>query len=119
MSKIEVFDNPHPKSDYTITHEVEEFTSVCPKTGHPDFAEMTISYEPGAKCLELKALKLYLQSFRDQGIFYEDITNRILADMVAACSPLWMELETRWSTRGGIHSVINASFTADEDGKEA
>ena len=115
MSAIETFDNPHPERDYTIQHEVEEFTSVCPMTGHPDFAEMTIIYGPKAKCIELKSLKLYLQGYRNEGIFYEDLTNRILGDLVAACEPEWLELETRWSTRGGIHSIINVSYQDDED----
>ena len=118
MGAIEVFDNPRKGRDYVIRHEVEEFTSVCPKTGHPDFAEMSISYCPDETCIELKALKLYLQGYRNEGIFYEDITNKILDDMVEACQPVWMELETRWSTRGGIHSIItvtHATEGADEE----
>ena len=115
MSAIEVFDNPHPGRPYTIRHEVEEFTSVCPKTGHPDFATMSITYVPGAQCIELKSLKLYLQGYRNEGIFYEAITNKILDDLVAACNPEWMEIESRWSTRGGIHSVINVTYDRDDD----
>ena len=118
MSAIETFDNPHPDRDYTIQHEVEEFTSVCPKTGHPDFAEMTVVYSPAATCVELKSFKLYLQSYRNEGIFYEDVTNKILGDLVAACDPEWLELETRWSTRGGIHSIINVSYQGDDSGEE-
>jgi 7-cyano-7-deazaguanine reductase len=103
---LETFDNPHPNRDYLIDHEVHEFTSLCPKTGQPDFAMMSIRYAPGPLCVELKSLKLYLQSFRKEGIFYEDVTNRILDDLVAACRPKWMRVESRWTVRGGIHSVI-------------
>ena len=103
---LETFDNPHPNRDYLIDHEVHEFTSLCPKTGQPDFATMHIRYVPGPLCVELKSLKLYLQSFRNEGIFYEDVTNRILDDLVAACRPKWMCVESRWTVRGGIHSVI-------------
>lgn len=103
---IETFDNPHPQRDYLIDHRVHEFTSLCPMTGQPDFARMAIRYVPGATCVELKSLKLYLQGYRDKGIFYEDATNVILSDLVAACAPRWMQVRSRWSTRGGIHSVI-------------
>lgn len=116
MGAVEVFDNPHVGRDYVIRHEVEEFTSVCPKTGHPDFATMSVVYVADLHCLELKSLKLYLQGFRNQGIFYEAATNKILDDLVASCSPRWMEIESRWSTRGGIHSVITATYSSDPDG---
>ena len=106
--KIEVFPNPHATRDYHIEHQVREFTSLCPMTGQPDFATLTIRYVPGPTCIELKSLKLYLQSFRSKGIFYEDVTNVILNDLVAACSPKWMVVESRWSVRGGIQSVIMA-----------
>ena len=112
MGKIETFRNPEPKRDYVIRHEVEEFTSVCPKTGHPDFATMTVEYTPGAECLELKSLKLYLQGYRNQGIFYEAVTNKIFDDLIASCKPKALRLETRWSTRGGIHSVITCAHPA-------
>ncbi|MEE9390890.1 MAG: preQ(1) synthase [Planctomycetota bacterium] len=115
MSKIETFENPNKDRDYLICHEVEEFTSVCPKTGHPDFGQMTITYRPADTCIELKALKLYLQQFRNEGIFYEALTNKVLDDMVAACKPRWMELETRWSSRGGIHSIITVDYDVDTD----
>ncbi|MCA9320108.1 MAG: NADPH-dependent 7-cyano-7-deazaguanine reductase QueF, partial [Planctomycetes bacterium] len=101
--------------EYSIRHEVEEFTSLCPKTGHPDFAELSIVYIPGATCLELKSLKLYLQGYRNEGIFYEAATNKILDDLAAACTPQWMEIEARWSTRGGIHSIINVTFDGPEE----
>ena len=105
---LETFPNPHPTRDYLIEHQAPEFTSLCPMTGQPDFATITIRYVAGPACLELKSLKLYLQSFRSKGIFYEDVTNVILNDLVAACSPKWMVVESRWSVRGGIHSVITA-----------
>ncbi len=106
---LETFDNPHPKRAYLIEHEVHEFTSLCPKTGQPDFATLRIRYVPGPLCVELKSLKLYLQTFRNQGIFYEDVTNRILDDLAAACRPNWMQVESRWTVRGGIHSVITVN----------
>ena len=106
--RLEVFSNPHPDRDYLIEHHVNEFTSVCPKTGQPDFATIRIACVPGDACLELRSLKLYLQSFRNQGIFYEDVTNVVLNDLVAACQPKWMLVETTWTVRGGIHTVITA-----------
>ncbi|MEZ6196443.1 MAG: preQ(1) synthase [Planctomycetota bacterium] len=115
MADIETFENPEPNRDYTICHEVEEFTSVCPKTGHPDFAQLTLTYAPKDRCIELKSMKLYLQGFRNEGIFYEAATNKILDDLVAACDPKWMELESRWSTRGGIHSIINVEHYDESD----
>jgi len=105
---LETFANPHPSRDYLIEHEAPEFTSLCPKTGQPDFATITIRYVSGPLCVELKSLKLYLQSFRSLGIFYEDVTNVLLDDLVAACKPQWMVVESRWSVRGGIRSVITA-----------
>ena len=106
--ELETFANPHLQRDYLIEHEAGEFTSLCPKTGQPDFGTVVIRYAPGPLCVELKSLKVYLQSFRNAGIFYEDLTNRILSDLVAACRPKWMSIETRWSTRGGIRSVIRS-----------
>jgi len=103
---LETFANPHPSRDYLIEHEVHEFTSLCPKTGQPDFATLSIRYVAGDTCVELKSLKLYLQSFRDEGIFYEDVTNVMLRDLVTACAPRWMMIRSRWSVRGGIHTVI-------------
>ena len=107
-SVLETFPNPHPTRDYLIEHQVNEFTSMCPRTGQPDFGTILIQCIADAKCVELKSLKLYLQSYRSEGIFYEDITNRILDDLVAACKPRWMMVETTWSVRGGIQSVIRA-----------
>lgn len=105
---LETFINPHPKRDYLIEHHVHEFTSTCPKTGQPDFGTMILRYVAADCCVELKSLKLYLQSYRNRGIFYEDVTNVILDDLVACLAPKWMQIETTWSVRGGIHSVITA-----------
>ena len=107
-SLLECFDNPSPTRDYTIEHVAEEFTSVCPKTGHPDFGTVTVRFCPDVRCVELKSLKLYLQSFRNEGIFYEAVTNHIADDLAAVMQPRWMVLETNWKGRGGIRSVIRA-----------
>lgn len=109
-SILEVFPNPAPGRDYTVLHVAPEFTSVCPKTGHPDFATMELEYVPDATCVELKSLKLYYQSFRNEGIFYEAITNRILDEVAACCSPRSMTLTARWNARGGISSVITVQY---------
>ncbi|MCH7904450.1 MAG: NADPH-dependent 7-cyano-7-deazaguanine reductase QueF [Armatimonadetes bacterium] len=105
---IETFPNPAPERDYTILHTCPEFTSVCPKTGQPDFATIELEYVPDGLCIELKALKLYYYSFRDEGVFYEAVVNRILDDLVAACSPRWMRVTGRFNVRGGIASVVTA-----------
>lgn len=105
---LETFSNPHPQRDYLIVHRVREFTSVCPKTGQPDFARLRIRYVPGPECIELKSLKLYLQTFRNRGVYYEDVTNVILDDLVSVCEPKWMAVESDWSVRGGIRSQITA-----------
>ena len=112
---LEVFANPNPNRDYEIEIEAPEFTSVCPKTGQPDFGAVIVVYIPDRKCIELKSLKYYLQQFRNKGIFYEDITNRILDDMVKACSPKFMEITTRWRPRGGISTNVTAVYSKDED----
>jgi len=109
---LETFPNPHPKRLYTIEHHVHEFTSVCPKTGQPDFGTIAIRYIADERCVELKSLKLYLQSFRNDGIFYEDVTNVLLNDLVACTAPRWMQIQTTWTVRGGIHSVITAEHDA-------
>ena len=108
-SKLETFDNPAPQRQYVIEHVAEEFTSVCPRTGHPDFGTVTVRYSPDKKCIELKALKLYYHSFRNEGIFYEAVTNRIRDDLAAAMNPRWLIVETRWRGRGGIHSKITST----------
>jgi 7-cyano-7-deazaguanine reductase len=109
---VETFPNPGPGRDYVIEHVANEFTSVCPKTGHPDFGTVTVRYVAAQKCIELKSLKLYFQSYRNRGIFYEAVTNEILDHLVRCCAPKWMEVETRWSVRGGIQSVIRARHDA-------
>lgn len=103
---LECFDNPSPERDFMIEHVAEEFTSVCPKTGHPDFGTVVVRFMPDRKCVELKSLKLYLQSFRNDGIFYEAVTNKIADDLDRAMSPKWMLVETNWAGRGGIRSTI-------------
>ncbi len=107
---IETFPNPRRGRDYTILHVAPEFTSVCPKTGQPDFGTIEIEYVADKLCIELKALKFYLQSFRNRGIFYEDVVNRILDDLVAACRPRRMKVTGRFTPRGGIHSIITAEY---------
>ncbi len=114
MAQIETFPNPAPQRPYTIKHVNPEFTSVCPITGLPDFATISVKYVPDAICIELKSLKYYYLEFRNQGIFYEAITNKILDDLVAACDPLEMEVTSEWTTRGGIHSIITAKHTRSE-----
>ncbi len=107
---LETFPNPAPGRDYTIEIVCPEFTSVCPKTGQPDFGTITFRYTPDRLCVELKSLKLYLQAYRNQGIFYEAVTNRILDDLVAACRPRRMKVTGRFTPRGGIHSVVTAKY---------
>ena len=109
-SRIETFANPRPTRPYVIRHVAPEFTSVCPKTGQPDFGTIEIEYVAGRLCIELKSLKLYLQSYRQRGVFYEDLVNRILDDLVAACRPRRMTVTGRFTPRGGIHSVITAEY---------
>jgi len=111
-SKIETFANPRPSRDYEIVISAPEFTSVCPKTGLPDFGEIRISYVPGDRCIELKALKYYLIEFRNKGIFYEAVTNQILDDLVATCQPRRMTVVGDFSVRGGIKTIVTASYTA-------
>ena len=105
---LEFFDSPSD-DPFVIEHVSEEFTSVCPKTGHHDFGSVTLRYQPAAVCVELKSLKLYYQSFRNEGIFYEAVTNRIRDDLAGAMSPQWLQIITDWKGRGGIRSRIIAS----------
>lgn len=107
---LEVFDNSYPDRNYLIIHKTNEFTSVCPKTGQPDFGTIVISYIAKKKCVELKSLKLYLQSFRNDGIFYENIINRILDDLVSVLKPKWLEVKGNFTTRGGLNSTVISSF---------
>jgi len=109
---LETFPNPHPQRDYQIQHVAPEFTSVCPKTGQPDFGTIRLTYVPDKLCVELKSYKFYLQAFRQCGIFYEDVTNRILDDLVKVLQPRSMTIVTEWTPRGGLHSIITASYTA-------
>ena len=110
--QLETFENQYPQRDYTIEIVCPEFTSVCPKTGQPDFGELTIRYIPALLCVELKSLKLYLQQYRNEGIFYENVTNRILDDLVARLEPRRVQLVFRFSPRGGITTTVTAEFTA-------
>jgi 7-cyano-7-deazaguanine reductase len=110
-STLETFPNPRPERDYEIAIRCPEFTSVCPKTGLPDFGEIRITYVPNRRCLELKALKYYLIEFRNRGIFYEQATNQILDDLVAACAPRRMTVEGDFSVRGGIRTLVTARYS--------
>ena len=107
---LETFPNPRPERDFEIAIDCPEFTSVCPKTGLPDFGAIRITYVPGDRCIELKSLKLYLIEFRNRGIFYEAVTNQILDDLVAACGPRRMTVVGDFSIRGGIKTVVTASY---------
>jgi 7-cyano-7-deazaguanine reductase len=112
MAELETFPNPQPARDYTIIHTCPEFTAVCPKTGQPDFATIRISYVPDKTCVELKSLKLYLNAYRDRGIYYEAVTNKILDDLVAVLQPRSMVVEGDFHVRGGIASVVRAEHRA-------
>ncbi len=105
---LETFPNPNQGRDYTIRIRVPEFTCLCPKTGQPDFATVGIEYVPGGRCIELKALKLYMWSYRDEGAFHEAVTNRILEDLVAACAPRFMRVSAEFNVRGGIYTTVVA-----------
>jgi len=107
--QLETFPNPRPGRDYEISFEVPEFTCLCPKTGQPDFATLRIRYIPVRLCVELKSLKLYVWSFRDEGHFHEDVTNRILDDLVGLLAPKEMTVVGDFNVRGGIHTVVTAS----------
>lgn len=106
-SLLETFPSPSA-APFVIEHVSEEFTSVCPQTGHPDFGHVTLRYVPRACCVELKSLKLYYQSFRNEGIYYEAVTNRLRDDLAALMQPLWLQIITDWKGRGGIRSRIIA-----------
>ena len=107
--QLEIFPNPKPERDYNITFTCPEFTCVCPKTGQPDFAELTIDYVPNQICVELKSLKLYLWSFRDEGCFHEAVCNRIVDDLVALLSPRSLTLQGDFNVRGGVHTVVTVN----------
>jgi 7-cyano-7-deazaguanine reductase len=116
---LETFPNPKPGRDYEIEIRCPEFTSVCPKTGLPDFGEIVITYVPDGACLELRALKYYMVEFRNEGIFYEAVTNRILDELVQACSPRRMTVVGDFSVRGGISTVVTASYEKRAQGTPA
>ncbi|MEN6450568.1 MAG: preQ(1) synthase [Thermoguttaceae bacterium] len=107
---LETFANPYPQRDYTIEIVCPEFTSVCPKTGQPDFGTLRINYIPDAKCVELKSLKLYLQQFRNEGIYYEAVTNRILDDLTGVLRPRQMSLTASFTPRGGISTTVTVQY---------
>ena len=105
---LETFPNPAPQRDYVIKHICPEFTSVCPKTGQPDFATIDLEYIPDELCIELKSLKLYYYSFRNEGIYFEAVVNRMLDELSGACKPRWMRVTGNFNVRGGISSVVVA-----------
>ena len=107
---LETFPNPRPERDFEIQIDCPEFTSVCPKTGLPDFGTIHITYVPGDRCIELKSLKYYLNDFRNRGIFYESVTNQILDDLVSACEPRRMKVVGDFTPRGGIKTVVTAAY---------
>ena len=109
INLLETFNNSYSGRNYLIVHETSEFTSVCPKTGQPDFGTIKISYVANKKCVELKSLKLYLQSFRNDGIFYENVINKILDDLVHVLNPRCIEVKGTCTARGGIHSIVTAN----------
>ncbi|MDT8403020.1 preQ(1) synthase [Sulfuriflexus sp.] len=111
--ELETFDNPQIGRDYTIRIDVPEFTCLCPRTGQPDFATLNIEYVPQDRCIELKALKLYVWSFREEGAFHEAVTNRILDDLVKACAPRFMRLTAEFNVRGGIYTTVVAEHRAE------
>jgi 7-cyano-7-deazaguanine reductase len=111
-SALEIFANPSPQRDYTIRIRIPEFTCLCPKTGQPDFAELLLEYVPDRLCVELKSLKLYVWSYRDQGAFHEAVTNRIVADLVAALEPRFLRLGADFNVRGGIYTSVVAEHRA-------
>jgi 7-cyano-7-deazaguanine reductase len=109
---LETFPNPQPEREYTIRMRIPEFTCLCPKTGQPDFATLHLEYVPDRACVELKALKLYVWSYRDEGAFHEAVTNRILDDLVAATSPRFMRVTAEFGVRGGIYTTVIAEHRA-------
>jgi len=109
---LETFENPQQKRDYTIRIQVPEFTCLCPKTGQPDFAELTVEYVPNKHCVELKSLKLYVWAFREEGAFHEAVTNQILEDLVSVTQPRFMRLTAEFNVRGGIYTTVVAEHRA-------
>ncbi len=113
--QLETFANPHPHRDYEIEHVAPEFTSVCPKTGQPDFGVIRLLYTPDRFCVELKSYKYYLQSFRNRGIFYEDVTNVIMDDLLNALRPRKIMVISEWTPRGGLRSIVRCQFVKPGD----
>ena len=111
--ELELFPNPQPERDYTIRISIPEFTCLCPKTGQPDFATLLLEYIPDRQCVELKSLKMYVWSFRNEGAFHEAVTNEILTDLVAATSPRFMRLSAIFNVRGGIDTTVIAEHRAE------
>jgi 7-cyano-7-deazaguanine reductase len=118
---LETFPNPAPERDYRIHMEIPEFTCVCPMTGQPDFATLKLEYVADALCVELKSLKLYIWSYRDEGAFHEAVTNKILDDLVRATRPRYMRLEAKWNVRGGIYTTVTAEHRKEgwQDGEQS
>jgi 7-cyano-7-deazaguanine reductase len=114
---LDIFKNEFPDRHYTIIHKAPEFTSLCPKTGQPDFATITIEYVPDKFCVELKSLKIYFNSYRNEGLFFESATNKILDDLVTVCKPRYMLITAEFNVRGGISSVIEAEYYSDDFNK--
>ena len=112
VEQLEIFPNPRPGREYTIEIVCPEFTSLCPKTGQPDFGTITFVYTPGDSCVELKSLKLYLQRYRNQGAFYETVVNRLLDDFVKACNPLRCQVIGAFTPRGGITTTVTCFHEA-------
>lgn len=112
---LETFENEYQDRDYIIEHTAPEFTSVCPKTGQPDFATITLEYIPNRLCIELKSYKIYLNSYRNDGIYYESVTNKILDDLIAVCKPRYMKITAEFNTRGGISSVIEVEYEKESE----
>ena len=111
--QLETFVNEFPGRDFSVEIVCPEFTSVCPKTGQPDFGTITFTYTPGERCIELKSLKLYLQRFRNQGVFYEHLVNRLLDDFVAACKPMRCRVAGAFTPRGGITTTVTSVYEAE------
>ena len=111
--QLDTFENPNPQRDYSIKIDMPEFTCLCPMTGQPDFATLHLQYIPNEKCVELKALKMYIWSFREEGAFHEAITNRILEDLVSAVEPRFMRLTGKFNVRGGIYTDVVVEHRAD------
>jgi len=112
--EIDIFPNPNPERDYEIKMECPEFTCLCPKTGQPDFAVITVSYVPDKLCVELKSFKLYLWSFRDEGGFHEKVVNQILDDLVSACKPRKAKIVGDFNVRGGIYTSVSVDYVKDK-----